>query len=237
MRELLLAGKRPVREVLLLDDLDRSDIIDDIEQLANELGVTVRRVNRKRLSAEAATTSHQGVMARAAALTEHELAELMAVDDPFLLVLDGITDPGNLGAILRTAECAGVTGVVLPRHRSVHVTPTAAKAAAGAIEHLPIAIVGGIPTAVADLSAAGILTVGLDAGGQESLFGPLPGGDGPIALVLGAEGEGLSRLVRQRADKVVAIPLQGGLNSLNVASAAAIACFEVVRRRQDQRAR
>ena len=231
VRELLLAGTRSVREVLIVDDLERADIIEDIEELARELHVAIRPMSRKRLNAEAATTSHQGVLARAGAVPERSLDELMAVKDPFILVLDGVTDPGNLGAILRTAECAGVTGVVLGRHRAVHITPTVTKAAAGAIEHLAMAIVGGIPTALSDLSRAGILTVGLDAGGDRQLFDDFPGVDGPIALVLGAEGAGLSRLARERTDITVAVPLKGGLNSLNVAAAAAIACFEVVRRR------
>lgn len=231
VRELLLAGTRPVREILVADDLDQADIIDDIVQLAHELDVSVRNVSRKRLAAEAASSAPQGVVARAAPLPEHDLDDLVAVDNPFLLVLDGITDPGNLGALLRTAECAGVTGVVLPRHRSVHISPTVTKAAAGAVEYLPMAVVGGIPAALSQLSKASVVTVGLDAAGEGSVFSSLTMADGPIALVLGAEGRGLSRLVRQRSDILVAIPLRGGLNSLNVAAAAAIACFEVVRRR------
>jgi 23S rRNA (guanosine2251-2'-O)-methyltransferase len=231
VRELLIAGSRPVLEIFLAEDLDRAEILDDITDLAHELDVPVKSVSRKRLSAEASSSAPQGVVARAAPLPEHELDDLMAASSPFLLVLDGITDPGNLGALLRTAECAGVSGVVLPRHRSVHISPTVTKAAAGAVEHMPMAIVGGIPAALTRLSEAGIVTVGLDGAGRSSVFTSLTMADGPIALVLGAEGRGLSRLVRQRADMLVAIPLCGGLNSLNVAAAAAIACFEVVRRR------
>lgn len=214
----------------MADDLERADIIDDIVTLANELSVPIRSLGRKRLSSEAATGSHQGVVARAAPLPEAELADLMSRRQPLLLVVDGVTDPGNLGAMLRTAECAGVTGVVLGRHRSVHITPTVTKAAAGAVEHLSMAVVGGIPAALSELSGAGIVTVGLDAAGDRSLFDPLPA-DGGIALVLGAEGRGLSRLVRQRVELLVAIPLRGDLNSLNVSAAAAVACFEVVRQR------
>jgi 23S rRNA (guanosine2251-2'-O)-methyltransferase len=231
VRELLIAGTRPVREILLADDNDRADILEDIAELARELGVQVKSVSRKRLAAEAASSAPQGVLARAAPLPEHDLDELVRASNPFLLVLDGVTDPGNLGALLRTAECAGVTGVVLPRHRSVHVSPTVTKAAAGAIEHLPMALVGGVPAALSQLSEAGVGTVGLDAAGADTVFDGFGMADGPIALVLGAEGSGLSRLVRQRVDKMVAIPLHGELNSLNVAAAAAIACFEVVRRR------
>jgi 23S rRNA (guanosine2251-2'-O)-methyltransferase len=149
---------------------------------------------------------------------------------PFLLLLDGVTDPGNLGAVLRTAEGAGVTGVVLPRHRAAHITPTVTKAAAGAIEHLSMAVVPGLPTAMRALSDRGVWTVGLDAGGSTSLF-DIAVADEPLALVLGAEGPGLSRLVRERCDAVVSIPLDGVLGSLNVSAAAAVACFEIARRR------
>ena len=119
-----------------------------------------------------------------------------------------MTDPGNLGAILRSAECAGVTGAILPRHRAVHVTPAATKAAAGAVEHLPMAVVGGLPAAIADLRRAGVHVVGLDGAADTSLY-DLAGADGPVCLVLGAEGRGLSRLVRERCDEVVAIPMRG----------------------------
>ncbi len=216
----------------MIDDLDPADILEDISELAIEMKATLRVVTRRRFDTEALTQSHQGVIARTQPLPHHDLDDLMNRKDAFLLVLDGITDPGNLGALLRTAECAGVTGVVLPRHRAVHITPTVTKNAAGAIEHLPMALVGGIPTAITQMKDAGVLTVGLDAGGDASLF-ELPLHDGrPVALVLGAEGAGLSRLARQRVDTVAAIPLGGELNSLNVSIAGGIACFEVVRCRQ-----
>ena len=146
------------------------------------------------------------------------------------MLVDGVTDPGNLGALLRSAECAGVTGVVLPRHRAVHVTPTVTKAAAGAVEYLPMALVGGLPTAIRQLQQAGIWVVGLDAAGDQPLFDLRLAAD-PVALVLGAEGEGLSRLVRERCDAVANIPLKGRIDSLNVAAAGALACFEVARGR------
>ena len=149
---------------------------------------------------------------------------------PFLLALDGITDPGNFGAILRTAECAGVTGVVLPRHRSARITPTVAKAAAGAVEHLRFAVVPGMPSALRTLSSRDVWTVGLDAAGPRPLHELELSGEG-VALVLGSEGRGLSRLVAQRCDVLASIPLRGTLGSLNVAAAAAVACFEISRRR------
>lgn len=222
----------------MADDQDDTEVLQDIVDLAEDLRVPVRLVSRNRLHGLARTEAPQGVVATAAPLPEVELDDLLApagatgaVQAPFLLALDGLTDPGNLGALLRTAECAGVTGVVLPRHRAVHVTPTVTKAAAGAVEHLPMAVVGGLPTALSALRGRGVWVVGLDAGGDVDLF-DLPLGDEPVCLVLGAEGSGLSRLVRQRCDVVAAIPLAGVLGSLNVSVAGALACFEVVRRRR-----
>jgi 23S rRNA (guanosine2251-2'-O)-methyltransferase len=120
--------------------------------------------------------------------------------------------------------------VVLPRHRAVHVTPAATKTAAGAIEHLPVAVVGGLPAALARMREAGVVTIGLDGAATRGLD-QLPPVDGPVCLVLGAEGRGLSRLVRERCDELVAIPLHGMLGSLNVSAAAAVACYEIARRR------
>ncbi len=231
VRELLLAGNRRVREVWVIEELDDAPILEDIEELCHELRIPHKVVTRRRFSTEALTESHQGVLARAEPVPSTELDVLATRPGAFLLVLDGVTDPGNLGAILRTAECAGVTGVVVPKHRAVHLTPTVTKTAAGAIEHLPMALVGGIPTALRMLNQLGVRTIGLDAGGEESLFELPLEADQPVALVLGAEGDGLSRLVRERVDHLANIPLGGRLNSLNVAMAGAVACFEVVRRR------
>ncbi len=232
VRELLLAGKRRVDHVVMIEELAGSDVLSDIEELSRELGIPLKKVTRRHMAAEALTESHQGVIARAAPLAEADLDRLLEDPRAFLVVLDGITDPGNLGAILRTAECAGVTGVILGRHRSVHVTPTVTKTAAGAVEHVPIALVGGIPTTVARLNDGGVFTVGLDSGGTTSIFDLPQLRSGPTALVLGAEGAGLSRLVLERVDVVASIPLAGELNSLNVATATAVACFEVVRARE-----
>ncbi len=232
VRELLLAGKRRVREVYIIDDLDQADILEDIVELAFEASVPVRHVSRRHFALEALTESHQGVLARAAELTEFDLDTLAAVPGAFLLVLDGITDPGNLGAILRTAECAGISGVVLPRHRAVQITPTVTKTAAGAIEHLDMALVGGIPAALTRLTELGVITIGLEAGAMTSIFDVSIGPDTSVALVLGAEGTGLSRLTRERVDTLASIPMAGRLNSLNVAMAGAVACFEVLRRRK-----
>lgn len=235
VRELLLAGRRKVREIWLLAEQDQSDVLDDIVELAEAERVPVRQVSRGKFFAEARCEAPQGVLAKAAPLEESLLDDLATARPggrpPFLVAVDGVTDPGNLGALLRSAECAGATGIVLPRHRAVHVTPTVTKAAAGAVEHLSFAIVGGLPTALQQLSRHGVWVVGLDGGGATGLW-DLPAADGPIALVLGAEGAGLSRLVRQRCDEIASIPLSGALGSLNVAAAAALACFEVARARR-----
>lgn len=246
VRELLLAGTRRVREVWIESDAGDAPILRDVRELAESHRIPLNVVGRGRFSARARSEAPQGVLALAAPLPEADLDDLMAgrrradvtartagpgtAVVPFLVALDGVTDPGNLGAILRSAECAGVTGVVLPRHRAVHVTPAATKAAAGAVEHLPIAVVGGLPAALARMRDAGVHVVGLDAGAPTSLY-DLAGPDGSVCVVLGAEGTGLSRLVRERCDELVAIPMHGRLGSLNVSAAAALACFEIARRR------
>lgn len=232
VRELLLAGNRRVHEVLMIEDLDPAGILDDITELSIEMNLSFKLMNRRRFEAEALTQSHQGVMARAQPLPEAELDDLALSKGAFLLVLDGVTDPGNLGAMLRTAECAGVTGIVMPKHRAVHITPTAAKNAAGAIEHLPMALVGGIPRAIVRMQELGVITIGLDGGGDDSIFDIELPTDVGVALVMGAEGDGLSQLAAKRVDYLANIPMKGRLNSLNVAMASAVACFEVVRRRE-----
>jgi 23S rRNA (guanosine2251-2'-O)-methyltransferase len=174
------------------------------------------------------------VLARAAEVPEVDLARLIKRREgvaPFLVAVDGVTDPGNLGAIMRSCEGAGVDGIVVPRHRAVHITPTVAKAAAGAIEHVPVAVVPGLPAALARMKDQGIWIVGLDDAADRSLFelGDLAA-EG-ICVVLGAEGAGLSRLVRERCDLVCAIPMLGRVESLNVSAAAALAAYEVRRHR------
>jgi 23S rRNA (guanosine2251-2'-O)-methyltransferase len=220
---------------MIAADMDPSEIIDDIIDIAMDQRVMVNEVPRKRLDAESVTDASQGVIARAAELPETDLDDLLSTrtsngGPPFLIAVDGLTDPGNLGAIIRTAECAGVSGLILPRHRTVHITPTVTKAAAGAVEHVPMALVGGLPAALERIKASGAWVFGLDADGDVSLHEARLGNEA-VCLVLGAEGAGLSRLVRARCDQVVSIPLLGALSSLNVSAAAALAMYEVVRRR------
>jgi 23S rRNA (guanosine2251-2'-O)-methyltransferase len=234
VRELLAAGRRPVREVWIADDLEPSPQIDEIERLATRHRVRVLLVSRTKLERAARTDAPQGVLAHARPLEEVELESLARTRAgvvPFLLVLDGVTDPHNVGALLRSAQCAGVTGVVLPRHRAVHVTATVAKVAAGAIEHFDIAVVPGVPNALAQLDGFGVTSVGLDAPAPTSLFDMDIDAGAAVALVLGAEGRGLASLTRRRCSALASIPQFGALGSLNVAAAGTVACFEVARRR------
>jgi 23S rRNA (guanosine2251-2'-O)-methyltransferase len=237
VRELLRAGRRAVHQLLVAEGLEAPDEqhpLAEILDLAELRGIPIRRVPRGKIDAEAGTEAPQGVLARADPVAALELDQLLRRDPggppPFLIVLDGVTDPHNLGAVMRTALGAGATGLVVGRHRAAHLSPTAVKAAAGAVEHLPVALVTGVPAALADLKAAGVWTVGLDAEGPGTVW-DLDVATEAVALVLGAEGRGLSRLSRQRCDLAVGIPLAGPLGSLNVSAAAAVACFEVARRR------
>jgi 23S rRNA (guanosine2251-2'-O)-methyltransferase len=225
-----------VYEVWVASDLEDTGVVSDIVDLAASKRVPVQEVARRRLDAEARSEAPQGVLAKAAPLPEADLDDLLrrrpGAVAPFLVAVDGVTDPGNLGALLRSAEGAGVDGVILPRHRAVHVTPTVAKAAAGAVEHLDMALVSGLPAALQRLSAEKVWVVGLDDAAERSLFDLGDLATEPLALVLGAEGAGLSRLTRERCDLLVSIPMLGRLSSLNVSAAAALACFEVARRRR-----
>jgi 23S rRNA (guanosine2251-2'-O)-methyltransferase len=199
----------------------------------------VLHVARARLEREARSEAPQGVLAHAAEIPEADLGALIGVRrdprsaPPFLVAVDGVTDPGNLGAIIRSCDGAGVSGVLLPRHRSVHVTPTVAKASAGAVEYVPMALVPGLPAALKQLKDHGVWVVGLDDGADRVLYEIGSLATEPICIVLGAEGAGLSRLVRERCDSIVSIPMAGHVSSLNVATAAAITLYEVSRLRQE----
>ena len=232
--ELLRAGRRRVRDVWMVDEIDPAPIVEEILRLAERARVPVRRVARSRLDGAARTEAPQGVLAHADPLPEADLDDLCRPrpdgTPPLLIAFDGVTDPHTLGALLRSAEAAGATGAVLPRHRAASVTPAATKAAAGAVERVPIALVGGLPAALARASELGVWVLGLTTEGGESLW-QVTLGDGPLLVVVGAEGPGLSRLVRQRCDVLATIPLRGTLSSLNVSAAGAIALFELARKR------
>jgi 23S rRNA (guanosine2251-2'-O)-methyltransferase len=211
-------------------ELDPAPVLDAIRREAALHGVPLNVVTADQLRERARTEAPQGVVARADPLPVADLETLLSDPAAFLVALDHVTDPGNVGAVLRSADGAGATGAVLPKRRAAHVTPAATKAAAGAVEHLPIALVSGIPAALTTARRGGVWTVGLDGDADLSLF-DLPVADQPLMLVVGAEGTGLARLARAECDVLVRIPMLGHLDSLNVASAAALALYEVARAR------
>jgi 23S rRNA (guanosine2251-2'-O)-methyltransferase len=228
VRELLREKRRAVTELWVAPVKD-APVVDEILDLAVDARVKVRRVDGPELEEKSRTDAPQGVLALAAPLPVADVDDLIGAPDAFLVALDGVTDPRNLGAVLRVAETAGVTGVVLPKHRSARLTPAAVKAAAGAVEHLALAT-SGVPALLDRASRAGVWSVGLDADGTADVFA-LEVADRPLVVVLGAEGSGLGRLTRERCDLVAAIPMRGAIESLNVAAAAAVACHAIARRR------
>lgn len=239
VRELLIGQRRKVREIWIAADIDPAPIIEDIEEIAHAQNVVVMEVPRRKLEETARSEAPQGIIAFANPLEEFSFAEMLKTRNgiaPFLVAVDGVTDPGNLGALLRCCDGAGVTGVVLPKHRAVHVTPTVAKSSAGAVEHVPMTLVSGLPTAIQQMKDKGIWVVGLDDSSRDTLFDIGKLANEGICIVLGAEGAGLSRLVRDRCDTVVGIPMLGQVSSLNVSAAAALATYEVTRVRMANRA-
>ncbi len=233
VHELLATGRRAVRGLWVAPGQAGHGPLDGIVELARRQQVPVQLKSPEALAGVARTSAPQGVVACAQPVDAVPLADLLPTGTgppPFLVVLDGVTDPGNFGSLLRTAACAGATGVVIARHRSAPLTPAALKSAAGAVEKVPIAVAAGIPAALQLLAQARVWTVGLDPAGPADLWKTTVL-DEPVALVLGSEGAGLSRLVRQRCDVLARIPQSGAVASLNVAAAGAVACFEVARRR------
>jgi 23S rRNA (guanosine2251-2'-O)-methyltransferase len=229
--ELLRAKRRNVKKIFIAENQDASDTLDAIELEAQRQRIPVSIISMSRLDREAKTEGHQGVMALAQPLNTVMLDDLLRVPKPFLLVCDGVTDPRNLGAMLRSAEGAGVTGVIVPRHRSARISPSVTKTAAGAIEYLNFCDVGGVPAAIDQLNRAGVLTVGLAGESNDSLY-ELDLGSGPVAIVVGGEEKGLSSLTRKRCATVVSIPQVGRISSLNAGVAVSIAAFEIARQRR-----
>ena len=228
--EALRAGR--VKELRIADR--GGDRMRQVIALANERGVRVRRVTVDVLDRDAKHGVHQGIVADVESVSTYTVEELVrAAESPALIVvLDGIEDPHNLGAILRTADAAGSHGIVLQTRRSAALQGAAAKASAGAVAHVRIAEVVNIARAVEELKEAGVWTVGLAgeaAAAYDSIDFTLP-----TAIVLGAEGSGLRRLVRDRCDHLAAIPMAGYVGSLNVSVAAGIALFEAVRQRRQK---
>jgi len=183
------------------------------------------------ITARCGTDSHQGVCAEVDPYPYSDAAELLAAPDPFIVALDEVTDPQNLGAVIRTAECAGVTGVVIPERRSAEVTGAVAKASAGAVEHLPVAQVRNLADFLAEAKAAGCWTYGAAAGARTP-YGA-PDYTGGVVLVLGAEGRGLRPRVASACDDLVSLPLLGRIDSLNVSAAGAVLMYAILQKRLD----
>jgi 23S rRNA (guanosine2251-2'-O)-methyltransferase len=231
--EALRAG-RPMDRILLASGANRA-ALGDLLDLARRRGVEVQTVPRSVIDAEARSGAHQGVLAIVAPLEPIDLTELLALplagrEPPFFLALDGVEDPHNLGALARSAEAAGCHGLIVPRHRSAPLSAVAVKTSAGALEHLPVAEVPNLARAVQQLRDSGVWCIGLDGAADASLF-DLQLADEPVCIVVGSEGAGLHRLVRDSCDVLVRIPMSGQVESLNASVAGALALFEVRRRR------
>ncbi len=231
--EALKAG-RPINKILIARTTGHHPVVTEIYELARADKIPVEMVNREVLDRASGTTAHQGVIAYAAAKDYIALEDLFDVssqkNEPALYcVLDGIEDPHNLGAIIRTADGSGFHGVVVRTRRAVGLTAVVAKASAGAVEYVPIARVANIAQSIETLKKHGVWVVGIDAAGQ-TLFGEVDF-TLPTAVVIGAEGEGLSDLVKKRCDYLVAIPMKGRISSLNASVAGALVMYEALRQR------
>ncbi|MBI3976018.1 MAG: 23S rRNA (guanosine(2251)-2'-O)-methyltransferase RlmB [Armatimonadetes bacterium] len=231
VREALASG-RAIRKVLVARTGREAGSLREIVHLARRRRVTVQEVDPRWLDRMARTRAHQGVIALAGARATVDPDDLLAAarqrgEAPLVVLLDGIEDPQNVGAIIRVAEAAGAHGMILPARRSSGLTPAVARASAGAIEHLPVAVVTNLTRTIDGLKRAGLWVIGADLGGED-LYGTelAP----PLAVVIGNEGRGLSRLVRESCDRLVRVPMRGRVASLNAATAAAVVLFEIGRR-------
>ena len=229
--ELLRAGKTVDK---LFVSSEQNGRMADIIALAKKSGAVITQVDRRKLDAMSETGVHQGVIAQAAAHEYVTVEDILQVardrgEQPLILVCDGLTDPHNLGAVIRSAETAGAHGVIIPKRRSVGLTATAAKASAGAIEHIGVARVTNLAATIDELKENGVWIFGADAGGDKQLYEA----DfvGAAAIVIGSEGNGLSRIVHDKCDFIVSIPMKGRVNSLNASAAAAVLLYEAVRQR------
>jgi 23S rRNA (guanosine2251-2'-O)-methyltransferase len=213
--------------------LRRGEGLGALVAQARAAGAVVIFCERAQLDAMSAAGAHQGVIASVAAWAYAALEDILhragaRGDPPFLVVCDGVEDPGNLGAILRTAEAAGAHGLVVPKRRSAGLSPLTAKASSGAIEYLPVARVPGIPALLRRLKEENIWIYGAAAGGEDVFTADFSGG---VALVFGSEGQGLSRLTAAQCDFLLGVPMRGRVASLNVSAAAAVMMYAVVRSR------
>lgn len=246
MKEEFIAGRNPVAEALrsgralnkvMVQDGARG--VTEIIAAAREKGVAVEFVKSDKLDKLAQGVRHQGVVAYAAPVefkTLEDAIKKAAVkgEAPFLLLLDELQDPQNLGALIRTADAAGVHGILLPKRRSCPLNAVVAKISAGAVEYVPVIQIGNIVQQLKDLKKQGFWVAGADMDGEPYTKVNLTG---PLVLVIGAEGKGLGRLVKENCDIIVSLPMQGGVNSLNAAAAGAVLMYEVVRQRGQEAAK
>ena len=241
--ETVIEGRNPVLEAfragktvdkLYVQDGCMDGPVRTIIREAKKQDTIVNFVSKERLDQMSETGRHQGVIAHAAAFTYAQVEDILEIarekgEDPFIFLLDNIEDPHNLGAVIRTAECAGAHGVIIPKRRSAGLTAVVAKTSAGAVSHLPVARVANLPSLLKRLKEEGLWIFGSAADGTTSLYAADL--KGPAALVIGSEGSGMSRLVSETCDFLVRIPMRGKLNSLNASAAAAILLYEALRQR------
>ena len=220
--EALRSGRREVIEVLVAVESKK------VAEVAAETGVPVKKVPRARIEELTRGGTHQGVAARVGPYPYSNLEEILAAPEPLVVVLDGVTDPRNLGAILRAADGAGASGVLIPKDRAVGMTAAVVKASAGASEYVPTARVTNLRRAIERMKGAGLWVYAAEVGGTVYTALDLTG---PVALVLGSEGRGVRRLVREGCDGDLSIPMLGAVESLNVSVAAAILLYEARRQR------
>jgi 23S rRNA (guanosine2251-2'-O)-methyltransferase len=233
--EALRARRREIQKILVASGANQSRLNELIET-ARRAGVPIEKRDRRALDELTRHANHQGVVALIAphdgksAYVETETILDSMGDQPLLVLLDGVEDPHNLGAILRTCECAGVDGVFIPEHRAAGLSETVAKTSAGAVEYVRVARVTNLVPLIGELKDRGVWVVGVE-GGTGDLYSDFDM-KVPLAVVLGSEAKGIRRLVREKCDAVVSIPMRGRINSLNVSVAAGIVLFEIVRQRQ-----
>lgn len=238
----LIMGRNPVMEAVksgrtidkILMQKDGEGSIRKIASLAREKGLQIQYVDRIALDRLTGSRAHQGIAAFVSAYSYCDVQDILQRarergEEPFVLLLDGLEDPHNLGAIMRTADAVGAHGIVIPNRRAVGLTETVAKASAGAIEYVPVAKVANITAAIDDLKAQGLWIGACDMDGQEYDQAQLTG---PLGLVIGGEGQGVSRLVREHCDFILSIPMVGKISSLNASNAAAVLMYEVFRQRK-----
>jgi 23S rRNA (guanosine2251-2'-O)-methyltransferase len=235
VRETLRAGRRQVFRVLLAREIRLAPVVKQILTLADKANVPVQMVDRRDMDKLGGEVNHQGLAAEVSGYPFVDLQDLLETapdsdEPPFLLLLDHIQDPQNLGSLLRTAEAVGVHGVIIPHRRAAGVTPAAVRASAGAAEHVHVARVPNLVRAIKSLQTQGLWLAGLEAVAQAELYTQADLA-GSVGLVVGSEGQGLARLVRETCDFLIRLPLQGQVESLNAAVAGAIALYEIRRQR------